>query len=150
LPAPPAQAAAAALVRSGGEDLPPTQCPPQPIRREEVRAGEVILTVEGCLAASEPRRLGGLPEDMAVDFEVPAGAGALLALVHLRGAGPLRAWLVDPDRQPGAEHRDNGTAAKDALARLEVAQPRPGPWRVEAAVDDLVLAKPWKVTVVRS
>lgn len=119
-------------------------------RREEVRPHELVITVEGCLAASEPEVLGGLPDDPRVPFEVQPGARALFVQLHLHGPERLAAGLRDPTEQVAAAGEATGDAGRDSLVRFELAAPRPGEWLLKGAVDELVAARAWTAVVVVS
>lgn len=156
---PPAAPAAAApdtlLPRTGAaagawsQEVP--SCPLAEERREQARLRELLITVKGCLAASVPVwPVGGLPDDVRVDFDVGPGATSLLVLLHLDGPGPLNGTLAPPGTptREGEPRTDAGDAERDAMLRWELAAPPPGAWRLRGWLDEVGAALPWTATVV--
>lgn len=120
-------------------------CPAGEQRREERRLHEVILTVEGCLAAAEPIYFAW---DVAeLDFEVPPGARSVLVLHRLQGEELLRGKLLWPDGTDDGRHHD-GTAGHPTLLRWEYAAPEPGTYRLRSWMEELTVARAWSITIV--
>lgn len=136
-PAPPSSTAA-----PGGEPALPA-CPLSEERHETVAVASVVVTIEGCLAASEPAYLGALPAGIEPDFEVRPGARDLVAQLHLHGSEPLRVALVGPSGEIRARGAAHGDAEHDSFVRFELERPEAGTWRLEADVGKVAFARAW-------
>jgi hypothetical protein len=149
-PALPVPGVAAPPLPAGSEGLPATitlECPPLPVRSEAREGPDLVVRVQGCLAASEPMLLGGLPGDIKVDLTVPQGTRSLLVLVHLHGRDAMTATLEDPWGDKVAQ-RAEGSAGADSVARFEAPEPKAGAWTAEADLEGLAVARAWSVTGV--
>jgi hypothetical protein len=138
-----------ALLAGEGDSDRPT-CPLQTERTERAEFRRFVIEFQGCIAATDPVLLGGLPEDARADLEVHPGATNLRLQFHLDGAEGARMTLRDPAGAIAASGKDRGDKDRDTFFVAEIAEPAPGAWKFRAALDDLSVARWWEVVAIVS